>query len=213
MPADLVPKARPDYSPSPEVVAMTVMENRLLADFLYADSSKVSVLEELGRQFLAIRRARWALMGKAADYERRVEIFEAPAFFAQSQVMKLGAQKMIEPPPIQTQDPAFHAFQFGLLWRLSVLISHLVDTPLDADQIAARIPMAGAAQVMMMERLGVDWRAKVFKGDTSLPDILGARISMDPSQQEGALTAARAMYGFEPALALARERAGERSRK
>lgn len=206
MPADLVPASPPAFTPAPELVALTVLENRILAEFLYADTSKTIVMEELARQFLAVRRARWALMGKAADYERRVELFEAPAFYAQSQAMKLGAQKQIEPPPIQEADPSYHSFQFGLLWRLNVLISRLVDTPLEPAQVIARIPFAGAAQVMMLERLGVDWRDHVFKADTPLSDLLAARLTLDPSQQEGALTAARATYGYAPALALARER-------
>ncbi|HZE87951.1 MAG TPA: hypothetical protein VE404_00315, partial [Verrucomicrobiae bacterium] len=205
MPADIYPAPAPAASLSPELLALTAVENRVLADFLFSDAGKSMVLEDLGRQFLAIRRARWAMLGKSSDYERRVELFEAPAYFAQSVAMRLPAQKVIEPPPIQDVDPSYHSFQFGLLWRLELLVEHLVNIPVNAEHLALRVPISGAAQVMMLDRLGVDWREKVFKGEGSLADLLGARLTMDAAQQEASLTAARVAYGYDAALALAKE--------
>ncbi|MBI3447619.1 MAG: hypothetical protein HY049_01670 [Acidobacteria bacterium] len=205
MPADMNPAPAPAATLSPELLALTAIENRALADFLFSDAGKTMVLEDLARQFLAIRRARWAMLGKSSDFERRVELFEAPAFFAQSAAMRLTAQKVLEPPPIQDVDPSYHSFQYGLLWRLELLVGRLVDTPVNAGHLALRVPIAGAAQVMMLDRLGVEWKEKVFKGEGSLADLLGARLTMDPTQQEAALTAARASYGYDAALALAKE--------
>jgi len=204
LPADFLPLAPPADRPAPEVLALAVVENRILTEFLFADSGKTPVQEELARQFLAARKARWALMGKAADYERRVDLFEAPAVFVESQILRLGSQKQIEPPPIQETDPSYHAFQYGLLWRFNFLIGKLVLTPITPSQFYARMPVSGGAQAMMLDRLGVDWREKVFKPDASLVGLLEARIPMEPAVQEGALTAARTTYGYDPALAVAR---------
>jgi len=206
MAADLVPAAPPAFTPTPEVIALAGVENRILVEFLYADAGKTLILEEMARQFIAVRRARWAMMGKAADYEKRVELFEAPAYFAQLQVLKLASGKQIEPPPFPDADPSYHSFQFGLLWRLNSIIGKLTDTPTEAAHLISRIPIAAAAQGQLLGRLGVDWAEKSFKGDKSLLDLLSERVAIEPVQQESALTAARATYGYEAAVALAKER-------
>ncbi len=207
-PPGLAPASALTYPDIPEVMALAAVENRILMEFLNADLTKTLYLEDLARQFIAVRRTRWALAGESAGSERRLELAEAPAIYAESQALRILGQRLIEPPPLQGADPAYHSFQYPLLWRLTFLQDRLAGMPSNPSHLAARIPYAAAAQALMLERLNApDWLTRVFKADTALIDLLAERVPLDAAQQEEAFSRARTAFDYEPALALARERA------
>ena len=208
--AGLVPAHPAAFPDSPEIVALAAVEGRILADFLYADTGKAYYLQDLARQFVAVRRARWTLMGPASDYERRVELWESPAVFVESQVFKWGGQRFVEQPPDTGLDPAYHSFNYGLLWRLSFLIDRLLKVPVGPECLPPRLAWSGGAQLLLLDRLGYDWRPDIFKEGTTLPDLIAQKVPVDGAAMSPSetLTAARKAFGYEAALAIARERMG-----
>jgi hypothetical protein len=178
---------------------------RILADFLYTDTARSGLSEEFARRFLAVRRARRALLGAAAaEWERRAELAEAAPTFAEVLVTRWCAMRQVEPPPMQEADPTYRAFQFGLIFRVDLVVGRLLASPTTAAHLAARAPSSGAAQAMVLERLGADWREKVFKPDTVLADLIAEKVPLEAAQQGEVLAQAREANGYAAFLALAR---------
>jgi hypothetical protein len=206
LPAEFAPAAA-TISSTPELLAMTAVENRIILAFLYADSGKVNVLEDLARQFVAVRRARWMLMGPASDVERRIELSEGTGVYVEAQIFRWFGNQMMEPPQGLDDDPSYHGYQYSLIWRLGLLLERFVAHPSDSGALAARAPYAGASQLMMIDRLGKappDMPSRVFKPDTVVVDILSERVPMEGTTQDETLNRAREIHGYRAALALAR---------
>lgn len=206
LPADFAPAAA-TINATPELIAMTAVENKILLAFLYADSGKMGVLEDLARQFVAVRRARWLLMGAASDVERKIELSEGLGVYVEAQIYRWFGQSMMEPPQGLDDDPSYHGYQYSLVWRIGLLLDRFIGHPSDSGALAARAPYAGAAQILMADRLGkvpLDMPSRIFRPETVFMDILSERVPMEGATQDETLNRAREIHGYRGALALAR---------
>jgi hypothetical protein len=188
-----------------EVLALAGVENKILAQFLYTDRENTAVLEELASQFLAVRRARWALMGDEAEYEKKVELKESAPHFTEIELVRLMGSRVMEPPPSQDSDPTYESFKYALVQRVNLLLSRLLQTPSTREHLQRRAFITGGALAVMLDRMGVQWREMVHKPDVSLTGLIAARLDLTPGARADALAVARERYGYRVFLALASE--------
>lgn len=200
------PAKAPVLEASPMLLAMTAVENRILTDALYLDPQNTEALKAHVEQFLAVRRARRALMGEAADYERRVELWESVPSATELEVIRILGSRTAEPPPVHGDDPTYAGFKYALFQRVTLFFDTLVQIPLRAEHLLSRPFSTGPAEGVMLSRLGYAWNDAAAKPATDLSDLLGEVVPLTSPEQSAALEKARKAYDFEAYLSLFREK-------
>ncbi len=206
LPADLLPAEAHPSTDQAEVLALAAVEGRILTEFIYTDRRQSDFLADLAAQFAAVRRARWALMGAAADQERRVEIVEGPAIFTELEIVRRARRRLLDDPPVEGADPSYTTFRFSLAPRVELVLGPLLAIPAIPEHLPDRAPEAGAAISTMLDRLEIDWRSKILRPDASFLEILEAGLALDAAGRSRALQKARESFGYQEFLDLARER-------
>ncbi len=201
------PKAVAAY---PESTALAGVESRILAEILFTAPANRSYIEDLGRQFIAVRRARVTLLGDAAKEYMAAEISEGLALFTEYEVLRLLAGRQIAPPGKREGESAYDAFKYGAVLRMTRIFTALLETPTEPSHAWGRAASTGAGQAILLDRLGGEWKGRILGEEAAAFDtLLAERLPMSAQEQEERLAQARQGFDFAALLAIARERAGK----
>ncbi len=193
----------------PESTALAGIESRILAEILFTAPGNRSYVEDLARQFLAARRARVPLLGDGAKEYLAAEVSEGLALFTEYESLRLLMGRQITPPGKREGESAYDAFKYGAVLRMTRIFTALLETPTEPSHAWLRAAATGAAQAVLLERLGAEWKGRILGSEApAFHAILEELLPMSPREQEERLAQARQGFDFAALLAIARERAG-----
>ncbi len=157
--------------PSAEVIAFRVLETEALRQAVEADLKEA---KELILKFLALRAGRRAgeeSQKEAIAVEQRIELEEGLAYYAMAQALRAAATDYQLSSQMRT-DPFFEGYQ--PIDPLEWLTGKSEET--SGIAIEGERSLEGYAQVLLLERLGMQWEERVLQGQTSLDELLARAV-------------------------------------
>lgn len=202
-----VPSSWPEKA---ELIALSHVEQRILSRaIIYGPNERnMEGFHQLIRQLLAVRRARWRLLGpELSAAEQGIENWEGLRQYAIGQVYRLAftGDAEMEAAAVGV-DPTFDEFRGSNPMKTEVthlparlLASGPSTTP---GQIVARTGVL----TYLMDWLGHPaWREKCVAGDRPLIDLINEKIELKPEDEAALLDSAKADLRYDLSLRLAEE--------
>lgn len=195
------------YPESPELMALTSMEQEALVaplQFRQVTERNIEEYRTKVRQAIAIRHARWKLMGpELAALEDEIERTEGLGLYGATLGIRQAVNQAVKPSDIGKTDGTFkeyaHAFQ-SRVFMINYPMSFTVDNPaFTLPQVAQR----GCALATLLDREDVKWHPDGLAGDKPLIDALAAKQDLKPDDEPALLEAAKADFRYDALVRLA----------
>jgi hypothetical protein len=175
-------------APSPQQVALALLEQRILAAALRANGDD----ERLARQLVAVQQQRLSLAG-APKAEQAQEQHDGTAEYAAYRFALAAGQTQLEswPERLLAGYAADHAPEPG---------SGL--TPIGDYMRDERPALTGAAIELLLDAAAVPWRGQMAQGTTPF-DILFAAFPVAAGERDALVAQAKARFGYDELVARA----------
>ncbi len=205
------------YPDSAELMALTAVEHRALlqsARMLEVDETNIDQFLETARQIVAVRRARWNLMGpEVAAHERAIESWESLRCYTVFSLHRLSAWGGITPAGIAAREPTYLGYKNGPMFRTLMTNYPLTRSPDNPTATAAEVAARGCTMAFLLDRIDFrygwkerpgGWRSFALPGDEPLVETLAGGGGARPEEDGPYLEAAKERHQYDPALRLAR---------
>jgi hypothetical protein len=139
-------------------------------------------LVELSREFLAVRWARRrSLTPEDIAWERRNELVEGTATYAETRVLQVVAERGYRPKVLESSEANFHGFAIASeMVDLNVQWVALSAHGRGEDGALMRCYYAGMAQGMILDRLvGPDWKNSILGPEVYVENLLEKASGFD----------------------------------
>ncbi len=204
------------YPDSADLMALTTLERRILQQAIVMpfDETNFEEFVRLVRHLIAVRHARWKLMGpELASIEQAIENWDGLRLYVAALVYRNALSRTFSPIPISHLDPTYSGLAAtSMLFRLMITNYPLTFTPDAPTFTRAQVAYGGGSLGFLLDRVSRQWYEKAEAGDSSLIDMLAEQTELKAGQSglkaEGEaadLEAAKRRNFYHAALRLARE--------
>ncbi len=204
------------YPDSADLMALTTLEHRILlqAIVMPVDETNFEEFVRLVRHLIAVRRARFKLMGPdLASIEQAIENWDGLRLYMAAHVYRNALSRTFSPVPISHLDPTYSGLSATSMFFRLMLTNHpLTFTPDAPTSTRAQVAYRGGSLGFLLDRVSRQWYEMAEAGDHSLIDMLSEQIELKAGQSglkaEGEavdLEAAKRRNFYGVALRLARE--------
>jgi len=204
------------YPDNADLMALTTLENRMLlqAIVMSFDETNFEEFARLTRHVIAVRRARWNLMGpELASIEQAIENWDGLSLYVAAHVYRSTLSKTFSPAPISHLDPTYAGLEAtSMMFRLMLTNYPLTFTPDAPNATRAQVAYRGGSLGFLLDRVSRQWHEMAETGDRSLIEMLAEQIELKAGQsglkaeeEAAGLEAAKRRNFYYAALRLARE--------
>ena len=197
------------YPESAELMALTTLENRAMTTPLQLASiteKNIDAYHRMFRAVVAIRHARWKLMGEeVAGLEREIELTEGLRLYTETMVHRYAMNRLLVSTGPEKGDGSFVRWVNGGAMRMLGVGYPMFST---ADNPAFTLPQVavrGAILAALVDKSAAAWRPDAISGDTALIDLLARMEKLERDAEPAILAEVKKEYEYEPILKLAED--------
>jgi len=193
-----------DYPDSPELIALTQVEQRLLLRSITIRNISLNLdqFKDLARQVAAVQRARWQLLGpELAAIEKQIEGWDGLRQYAMALVYRHAISGAFESAKIESVDAAFGSYADALFNRQLLTNYPIRHMPEAVAGTHAQVVSRASALTFMLEWMVFpEWKTRALKGDLALTDLVAEKLGLQPEEEPGLLEAAKQAAGYDVSL-------------
>lgn len=194
-----------------ENTALACLEIRSLMDAVrFLETGREDSLRTMVSEFVAIRTFRWLQADPyLRRYEQGQEINEGTAKYVEMKAVSLVSRLRPSPSDVSAiltaaSDLGSASMADAVLDKLSQIVQSGSVSPEDMPR--NRIYPVGAAQGLILDHLGIDWKTPAQQAGTTFTfsALMGKALEMDGSDVDQLVTAAKMRYGYDSILTTSR---------
>ena len=159
------------------------------------------------RTFLAVRSARLQSLGAEFMHgERGIEYQEGIPTYIEVRLLEEAKKASAGLSGLGASDPYGLGFSTAPEQRVSDYFSRLLRFSSDASTVRARAYATGMALAMLLDRLGIDWKATAMTSDKYLDEILSESMPLTSEMSASALARAKKEFDYDELLRIIQEK-------